>query len=409
MFALPATEQRFTSYQRKLFVFLSVACFFEGYDFFALAQILPNLREDMGLSEGMSGLMNSVIASGTIAAYFLIRKADRWGRRRVLTVTIAGYTLFTFLSGLAPGWIAFMIAQFFARLFLIAEWATSMVYAAEEFPAARRGMVVGVIQAFTALGAIVCAAIVPFLLSTPWGWRTVYLTAIIPLVLVAYARRNLRETDRFVQQGRRDPRPFTLILRTRYRRRVLSMGMIWGLTYLCTNVAVLYWKEFAVHERGLSDQQVGASIAIAAAAAMPLVFYAGRLLDRLGRRRGATVIFGLSMAGLLGAYNLHGQVALTIALVLGIFCANAPMSVLNTLTTELFPTNMRADAFAMANNILGRLGYVLGPWLVGIAAESIGFGAAVSATAVFPLIALALIALALPETSGRELEETAAA
>ena len=30
-------------------------------------------------------------------------RADRWGRKRVLTVTIVGYTLFTLLSGLALG------------------------------------------------------------------------------------------------------------------------------------------------------------------------------------------------------------------------------------------------------------------------------------------------------------------
>ena len=31
----------FTSYQRRLLVFLSVATFFEGYDFFAITQLLP--------------------------------------------------------------------------------------------------------------------------------------------------------------------------------------------------------------------------------------------------------------------------------------------------------------------------------------------------------------------------------
>ena len=35
---------KFTAYQRRLFVLLSVANFFEGYDFLALSQILPNLK-----------------------------------------------------------------------------------------------------------------------------------------------------------------------------------------------------------------------------------------------------------------------------------------------------------------------------------------------------------------------------
>lgn len=39
-------------YQKKLMFFLSVACFFEGYDFFALAQILPQLETDFRLGAG---------------------------------------------------------------------------------------------------------------------------------------------------------------------------------------------------------------------------------------------------------------------------------------------------------------------------------------------------------------------
>src|SRR5262245_39403942 len=84
-----------TPYQRRLPFFLSVATFFEGFDIFAIAQLLPSLRRDMGLTEADGGAMVSIIASGSILAYFLIRKADHWGRRRVLTLTIAGYTLCT--------------------------------------------------------------------------------------------------------------------------------------------------------------------------------------------------------------------------------------------------------------------------------------------------------------------------
>ena len=40
-----------TAYQKRLFAFLSVATFFEGYDFMALTQILPNLRASLGMNE----------------------------------------------------------------------------------------------------------------------------------------------------------------------------------------------------------------------------------------------------------------------------------------------------------------------------------------------------------------------
>ena len=120
----------FTSYQRKLLLFLSVASFFEGYDFFALTQILPNLRADLGVDQFGGGLLVGFINCGTILAFVLARKADRWGRKPLLTATIAGYTVFTFLSGLSPNVYVFALLQMVARIFLIAEWATSMVIAA---------------------------------------------------------------------------------------------------------------------------------------------------------------------------------------------------------------------------------------------------------------------------------------
>ena len=112
-------SEKLTPYQKRLFVFLSVASFFEGYDFIALTQILPNFRVDMGVTKDAAGALVALINAGTILAYLLVRRADRWGRRRVLTVTIAGYTVFTFLSGLAPNVVIFGLLQMVSRIFLI--------------------------------------------------------------------------------------------------------------------------------------------------------------------------------------------------------------------------------------------------------------------------------------------------
>ena len=403
-------DARFTGYQLRLFVFLSVATFFEGYDFMALAQLLPNLREHFGLSKTEGGLVVGVINAGTVAAYLLVRLADRWGRRRVLTVTIAGYTLFTVATGLAPDVYTFTAAQLVARVFLIAEWAISMVYAAEDFPAARRGMVIGVISGMSSLGAIVCAGTVSSLIQLPWGWRTVYFVGIIPLLLLAFARRNLAESSRFTAQVGLGAtgRPLLYIMRSPYRKRVLQLGAIWFVTYICSHNAVTFWKDFAVNERGFTDGQVSLAVSLAAVGSMPLVFAAGPLIDRIGRRAGAVLIFGLAAVGVLLSYTLHGQWPLSFALLLGIFGAAGVMPVLNAFTTELFPTELRGDAFAWSNNILGRAGYVVSPLVVASAAEATSWGAVLSITAIFPVIAVVMIFAMLPETSSRELEDTAA-
>ena len=51
------------SYQRRLVVFLSVATFFEGYDMFALSQLLPELRAHFHLDETQGGVLLTVVAA----------------------------------------------------------------------------------------------------------------------------------------------------------------------------------------------------------------------------------------------------------------------------------------------------------------------------------------------------------
>ncbi len=402
---------RFTGYQKRLFVFLSVATFFEGYDFTALSQILPNFRADMGLSEGEGGLIVTAISAGTVLSYFLVRLGDRFGRRRILAITILGYALFTFLTGLSRNAFDFTLFQFIGRVFLIAEWALGMVIAAEEFPAEERGFALGLLQAFNSLGSITNAAIVPTLLATPFGWRSVYFVGIIPLLLLAYARRGLRETRRYAEyaaERKETKRPLVAILRGPYRNRVLQLALIWGLTYMCTNTVVVFWKEYAVAEAGFTDRQVATALTLASLLAMPFIFSVGKMLDALGRRRSAVVIYGVTTVFVVMAYHLKQFWILTFSLAFAIFAAIALLALLNAFTTELFPTDLRSDAFAWCNNLLGRIGYVIAPVIVGKAAESIGWGTAVSTTVVAVVIALVLILRWLPETGKRELEETAA-
>lgn len=400
----------FTTAQRRLFVFLGVATFFEGYDFMTLTQILPNLRAEMGLSRQAAGWLIATINLGTVVAYLLVRHADRWGRRRVLSATIAGYTIATGLSGFSPNVWVFALLQLVARVFLIGEWATSLVYAAEEFPADRRGMVIGAINGFSSLGAIMCAGLMPILLKTPLGWRTPYFVGVLPLIILIYARRDLKETRRFEEQvgDKAKDRAFYAIFASPYRSRVLMLGVIWLATYACTQSGVTFFKEYALAERGWTDAKVGLSITIAAVGAMPLVFAAGPFLDRVGRRPGAVFIFVGTSLGIFGAYGFTHPVATVAALALAIFGASAVLPVLNAYNTELFPTEWRGDAIAWSNNLIGRIGYVASPAIVGVVAETTGWGFAVRCTAVFPFIALALILATMPETRARELEDTAA-
>lgn len=405
---------KLTPYQRRLFLFLGVATFFEGFDFLALTQLLPEIRAEFGLGKQAGANVIGLVNAGTVAAWLLIRQADRIGRRRVLTITILGYALCTFLTGLAWNVASFTAFQFLARIFLIAEWATAMVYAAEEFPAARRGMVLGVLQGFSSLGGILCVGLVPLLSSLPWGWRSIYFVGVIPLLLLAFVRRNLKETRRFEEaqeRGGLSTPSLLAILRTPHRKRVLQLGLIWFCTYACCNTAVAFWKERAVTDLGWAAGDVARSLGFAALVSMPIIFFAGKLLDITGRRMGSVLIFLVTAVGVWGAYAIERgpeeHWLLTGALTLAIFGVSAVLIVLNAFNTELFPTEHRGNALAWSNNLIGRIGYVLAPFWIGWSASRSDWGAALRPTVLFLFVALGLILWLLPETRGRELEDSA--
>jgi putative MFS transporter len=253
------------------------------------------------------------------------------------------------------------------------------------------------------------------LVKGPLGWRTVYFVGAVPLVLLAFARRSMRETRRFEELTRereasperaRDDGLFA-IWRGPRRVRVVQVALVWALCYVCTQNTVTFWKEFAMAERGLTDGDVGLAVSIAAVGSLPLAFLAGKLLDRIGRKPGAAIIFVAASLGTLGAYTLSSRAPLTASLILAIFGATAVLTVLNAFTAELFPTEERASAFAWCNNLLGRVGYVLSPMVVGWAAGRLGWSVAVGGTALFPIAALALVYAWFPETRGKDLEAIA--
>jgi putative MFS transporter len=230
---------------------------------------------------------------------------------------------------------------------------------------------------------------------------------------MAIARRSLRETRRFEEQAAARKgdggASFWQILEPPFRSRMLLLALIWGLTYFCSTTAITFWKEHAVAERGLSDEGVRDHVAMAAVVAMPLAFGAGKLIDKVGRRLGALVIYTMVVLGTLGSYSAPGKALVIVSLILGMAGITAVGVVLGAYNAELFPTRLRGDAFGWSNHLLGRISPIIAPVVVGFGAERVGWGRSVSLTVLFPCVALALILLLLPETRGRELEETSGA
>ncbi|HUX36377.1 MAG TPA: MFS transporter, partial [Rectinemataceae bacterium] len=264
---------------------VSVASFFEGYDFIILSLVLPFLREDFKLSILEAGFATSIIAIGTIVAFFVVRLGDYFGRRAMLMWTVLLYTAATAATAFTNSVYGFVAMQFLARAFLVAEWGISNVMIAEELPAHKRGFGMSIVNAASGVGAVVGSALFPIVARAPLGWRTMYLIGVIPLIIVFFIRRSVKETRRFSEIRERYVKPdFTEITRNPNRRNLILIALLWFFMYLGYTPILTFYTDFAIHERGLTAREVSLIISVAFVVGLTGYVLAGKLMDLWGRR-----------------------------------------------------------------------------------------------------------------------------
>jgi len=404
-----------------LILLVSTASFFEGYDFIILSLVLPFLRRDFGLSVMQGTFIVSAIAVGTIAAFFVLRLGDYFGRRAMLMWTVLGYTAATALTAVSHSVYGFVAMQFLARVFLVAEWGISTVIIAEELPATRRGLGISIVQAMAGVGGIVGSAIFPIVSKVALGWRAMYLIGIVPLIIVFFIRRSVRETKRYARSRAANPdRPKWIeILGPGYRRNLVLISLLWLFMYCGYTPVLNFYTDYAMTDRGLTTGQVGLIAAIAFTLGLSGYVAAGKLMDKWGRKPTCALFFGVGALATFAAYNIKGSLlVMGASLVVLIFFAMSYLPLCSTYTTELFPTRLRASASAWTNNTLGRVGMVASPLMVGVLAKllasptggldggpSTGYGPAIGIMGLFPLLCALIVLVFLPETKNRELEE----
>jgi MFS transporter, putative metabolite:H+ symporter len=376
---------------------LAPATFFEGYDTFVLALALPLIRKDFGLTVGQSGLLASVVFAGSFGVFALLPLADRIGRRPILAVTIAGYTVATFATAFSRGVVDFVAYQFVARFFLSAEYTLATIVMVETAEPGRRGRALGLLTSTSALGQAGAGAGFLIVLALHASWRLLYLVGIVPLILVARARRDLPETA---------PPPAGRHAALRSVRRKWAVGatalaFLFALfpTAVTTLASTLVLDRWHLSVSDLRPWHYAVWLV-----AVSGFFVSGRLLDRWGRRPTSMLFLAAATAAGAFAFTATSTPARVLGLALVIFTLTGATPCVAAYSTELFPPGARgrvgawlrgmsiagqAAAPALATALAGPLGGL------GMALAVVGSSYAVGAAVVFFL---------LPETRGWERE-----
>jgi MFS family permease len=386
-----------SSEQKRALLAASLGWMLDSMDVMLYALVLGQVQRELHLSAAMSGAMMSMTllsaAAGGIAFGWF---ADRAGRVRALSASILIYSIATFLCGLTHTAMALLTCRIVLGLGMGGEWASGAALVAETWPAQHRGKALALMQSSWAVGYALGAALVAVIMPH-FGWRAVFFVGTVPALVALWIQSRLREPAVWRQEH--SPRP-------QWSR--LFRGPLGFSTLVCAtmNAASLFawWGLFTWVPRFLSmpASQGGRGLGIVMTSEWTIVMQIGTFLgyisfgfiaDRFSHK--STYIVYLLIAAVMVpifASVSNPSALLVIGPVVGFF-GTGYFSGFAILTSELFPTAIRASAMGFVYNI-GRVLSAVSPWLIGRVSERTGLGFALTLTSAGFLLA-ALIATAL--------------
>ena len=181
-----------------------LACFggwsLDALDVQIFSFVIPSLLARLGhhRGPGRRSWPPSRCWSRRLAAGSPARLSDRFGRVRVLQVTILWYAVFTFLCGFAQDFKQLFILRALQGLGFGGEWAAGAVLMGEVIRDKYRGRGVGLVQTGWAVGWGAAALLYTVLigqLPEACAWRVMFWIGLLPAALVFWIRRFVEEPD----------------------------------------------------------------------------------------------------------------------------------------------------------------------------------------------------------------------
>jgi MFS transporter, SHS family, lactate transporter len=266
------------------------ACFLswtlDAFDFFIMVFVLADIAKEFGTTmTAVTIAITLTLAARPLGALLFGYMADRIGRRRVLIINVLTFTVFEFVSGLAPSLVSFIVVRALFGVAMGGEWGVGASLTMESIPAKWRGTASGLLQAGYPCGYLLASLLYWAAFSTV-GWRVLFMIGAVPgLFVAAYILFCVKESPDWVQRKAEPRIGMWRAVSANLPLMIYAILIMTAINFYSHGTQDLYPSAFLRVQHGFSVATVSKIAIVYSIGAILGCVLVASLSQRIGRRR----------------------------------------------------------------------------------------------------------------------------
>jgi putative MFS transporter len=431
--------------QGKIFIIGGLGFMFDAWDVALNGFLTPLIGVTFDLDPSTRGFIATANLIGmAIGAVIWGTIADRIGRKKVFSITILIFALFSAAGALSPNYEVFLLMRFLAGIGLGGCIPIDYAIVGEFCPKKIRGKVLTGLDLWWPIGATMAGLSSLALLNVENNWRWMLSLMVLPALLLVWVRRGVPESPVYLARAGREkearliiddlvartgatPEEYKIVpppekdgarginaawaqlkfIWTGFPAITAAAWLLFG-SIMTVYYAALSWLPALLTDAGASPTVSFLGSTIMSALGIFGCIFAALVVERTGRKwlLGTSALVNSAMLVAIGATLSMPTMGLVVIGIFGFF-AQVSIPVLYAYISELYPTEARASGFAWSSSI-SRVITAITPIIFSAwAFPVLGIVPTFAILFAFVVIAVAVMAKYAPETKGRELDGAA--
>ncbi|CAM4361365.1 MFS transporter [Aquirufa beregesia] len=352
---------KYTNYLAVVFVLCFISNVLGGSVSTLISVYLPVVIKDLQGDIAPNQLNN---ISGVINAFFIFGWAiggftwgvisDRIGRRKALVYSIAGYGVFTILTGLMTSWEGLVLCRVMSGFGVGGEMVVATTFISEIWPKKNNAVMLGILSIAFPIGIFAAGAINVVLPD----WHQGFLIGLIPLLMAVLGLFIIKESEEWLSQEQKAS-VFALnnVFAQENRKEVIIGSLLFG-SMLIGLWAIFSWMPTWIQSLMVYDapKERGLSMMFLGMGGLAGGFLSGWLVKLIGLRKSMLSCFTVCTVMSFVLFKTNSTVTniVYVEIVIMALFFGASQGVLSSYIPQLFPTAIRATATGFCFNV-GRL------------------------------------------------------